>query len=300
MSCMLWIALVASLLTQCLGDGNRVRRAPCSSPDKRCFSALSVAANVTTNANTNAGGHLIDVFCAETKCPPSSFCFMGGCPCRPGYASSSSSTICDTRLPQKQANRWYTSSCPNLESTSGRTFDIDEKLESTGGENGPSSCPPHLRSCAYLCYSHDSYGVAVVPTSLWKVSQKAEGDLWRVNGGSRLDASNNDRASEHWRSFQNLDCLEKGTKLGNVIEVGAGPWTQLKGFLNIRPDLLIDSFTVWEPSAQRYMKEVASCSYATGNSLQKFDGSGLYLCICAYIHSHVHFSVYVPVFVLIL
>ena len=161
MSCMLWIALVASLLTQCLGDGNRVRRAPCSSPDKRCFSTLSVAANVTTNANINAGGYLIDVFCAETKCPPSSFCFMGGCPCRPGYASSSSSTICDTRLPQKQANRWYTSSCPNLESTSGRTFDVDEKLESTGGENGPSSCPPHLRSCAYLCYSHDSYDSSI-------------------------------------------------------------------------------------------------------------------------------------------
>ena len=151
-------------------------------------------------------------------------------------------------------------------------------LPRSGGENSHgaslSSCPPHLRSCSYLCYSHDSYGVATVPTSLWKVSQKAEADLWRSVGGSSSDSGNNDRAAEHWRSFENLSCLPKGMELGNVIEVGAGPWTQVKGFLHIRPDLQVKQFTIWEPSADRYMTEVASCSYSNGKALRKFDGSG--------------------------
>ena len=98
--------------------------------------------------------------------------------------------------------RWYTTNCPNLDtSRSHKSFDVNTELTNTGGENSKNNvngdnndgCPSHLRSCAYLCYAHDSYGVAVVPTSLWKVSQKAEADLWAVNGGSRLG-----------RDFQNL------------------------------------------------------------------------------------------------
>ena len=147
-----------------------------------------------------------------------------------------------------------------------------------GGENSPGSglrsCPSHLRSCSYLCYSHDSYGVAKVPLSLWKVSQKAEADLWQGIGGSSSESDKNDRAAEHWRSFDSLSCLPKDLDLGHVIEVGAGPWTQVKGFLHIRPDLQIQKLTIWEPSAERYMAEVASCSYRSGSTLRKFDGSG--------------------------
>ena len=79
---------------------------------------------------------------------------------------------------------------------------------------------------------------------------------------------------EHWKAFDKLSCLKPNFDLGVVIEVGAGPWTQFKGFLNIRPDLTAKEFVVWEPSADRYMKEVSSCSYKTGYSLKKWDGSG--------------------------
>jgi len=116
--------------------------------------------------------------------------------------------------------------------------------------------------------------VAAVPKSLWAHAQKAEADLWQGIGGG--DSGSNDRAAEHWRSFDSLSCLPKGMQLGTVIEVGAGPWTQLKGFLHIRPDLEIKQFTVWEPSADRYMKEVSSCSYRSGDTLRKFDGSGMH------------------------
>ena len=54
-------------------------------------------------------------------------------------------------------------------------LDVLDKYNVNSDDN--DGCPSHLRSCAYLCYAHDSYGVAVVPTSLWKVSQKAEADL---------------------------------------------------------------------------------------------------------------------------
>ena len=276
----MFLLLISLCLVQdCRGNnGNRVLKASCSTVERQCLASLTSTAFNSSVSTSDRSTDSIDVFCTRKKCPSTSFCFMGGCPCHPGYTSSSSTSICDIRLPQNQANRWYTSNCPNLESSSTTTFDMNTPLALTGGENNANTnniCPSHLRSCSYLCYAHDSYGVAAVPTSLWKVSQKAEADLWRINGGSKADSSSNDRAVEHWRSFHYFKCLERDINLGHVIEVGAGPWTQLKGFLNIRSDFVIDSFTIWEPSADRYMKEVASCSYASGKVLRKFDGSGI-------------------------
>jgi SAM-dependent methyltransferase len=89
-----------------------------------------------------------------------------------------------------------------------------------------------------------------------------------------MDAGANDRAEEHWKAFDSFHCMAHGMQLGKVIEVGAGPWTQLKGILHIRSDLVVDHFTIWEPMAKRYMSEVRSCSYRSGTSLVKVDGSG--------------------------
>jgi len=162
------------------------------------------------------------------------------------------------------------------------TFDVDWQLSDLGGEHLASTgrtCPEHLRTgsapaCAYLCFAHDTYGVAVVPKALWAVSQKAEASLWQSLGGDSRDTAANDRADEHWKAFDFLNCLPQGALLGRAIEVGAGPWTQVKGFLHIRSDLILEHLTIWEPSAERYMKEVRSCSYQSGSSLVKADGSG--------------------------
>jgi hypothetical protein len=58
-----------------------------------------------------------------------------------------------------------------------KTYDVNYSLEVIGGEftRGGSICPPHPKNCAYLCFSHETYGVAVVPNSLWSASQLHEG-----------------------------------------------------------------------------------------------------------------------------
>eukprot|EP01031_Cornospumella_fuschlensis_P033275 gene33275-40257_t len=127
-------------------------------------------------------------------------------------------------------------------------------------------CGGSLKACAYLCYAHPEYGTAVVPQALWKQAQIAEAALWASVGHVPNPATANDRAQEHWEAYQNFQILvsEKRLFLGRVVEVGAGPWTQLKGILHVRPELVVQDFTIWEPSASSYMSTVSSCSYSTG------------------------------------
>jgi hypothetical protein len=211
-------------------------------------------------------------------------------------------------------------------------MDIDTPLDQVGGEHTkikatvkssktghPSDKP--LTYTAYLCFSHPSYGTAVVPKSLWHSAQTAEGNLWQEVGKYTLTTDSNDRAVEHWKAFgmfasltkERIQAAEKtgsgsssrqlvsgavkakkakslastssttrmatstptpptgGLNLGRVIEVGAGPWTQFKGLMHVRPDLLVEEFTVWEPGASRYMKEVPSCSYRDGKALSRWE-----------------------------
>jgi len=178
--------------------------------------------------------------------------------------------MCNERL----ENPWYTKNCPNLRMVN--TLDIDLPIHLVGGEHDQHySALFEPKYCAYLCYSHHSYGTAIVPKSLWRAAQKAEGDLWRdVSSWSRTSDAN-DRAVEHWLAFDKFAVLRRGYDLGEVIEVGAGPWTQLKAVLYVRPDLVVRQFTVWEPGANRYMREVVSCSYKTGDKLLKWTGNAV-------------------------
>lgn len=83
----------------------------------------------------------------------------------------------------------YTSDCPNLIQTEGgSTINVNTPLNQLGGEHRVSSNKLPQKAvtdpvckmaagvglyyehkyCAYLCYAHPSYGVAVVPKSLCK------------------------------------------------------------------------------------------------------------------------------------
>lgn len=212
------------------------------------------------------GQSLMDFQCTQSPCNKHSICFLGDCVCKPGYIGDN----CD----EKTTNPWYSKHCPNLGMED--TIDINLSISSVGGEHDSrhdSRSEPKF--CSYLCYSHVNYGTAVVPVSLWKAAQQAEGDLWRQVGGWNTGkiGDSNDRAVEHWKAYDNFYCLQNQANLGDVIEVGAGPWTQLKGLLHVRSDLVVNSFTVWEPGASRYMKEVSSCAYKDGK-LVKWDSSG--------------------------
>jgi hypothetical protein len=200
-----------------------------------------------------------DPMCQKSKCPQNSFCFLGSCPCHPGYSGES----CETKVDIAAANPWYTKNCPNLQKSF--TVDIDAPLSEVGGEHsykrnastsssGEACIPPaHPKRCAYLCYSHPTYGTAVVPKSLWLAAQRAEGNLWAQEGQWKQTSDANDRAQEHWKAFDQFTRIPSDAKLGRVIEVGAGPWTQFKGLLYVRPDLDagVSAFTVWEPGAKR-------------------------------------------------
>lgn len=171
--------------------------------------------------------------CENPFCSGNSTCFLGYCLCNPGYGGEK----CDMKL--EPANMWYTRNCPNLSQKN--TMDISTPLERVGGEypralSGATQCTPpaNPKFCAYLCYSHNTYGTAIVPLSLWRAAQAAEGNLWAAVGGPREAHDSNDRAAEHWKAFDGFRVLAAGTRLGRVVEVGAGPWTQLKGILHIR------------------------------------------------------------------
>ena len=110
--------------------------------------------------------------------------------------------------------------------------------------------------------------MAVVPRNIWKVAQNAENQLWSHAGGND-PANANDRASEHVEGFKSFEGITKGADLGDLIEIGAGPWTQLRSILSTRPDLIVRSYTIREPGADFYMKTVKSCAYSTGR-LHKF------------------------------
>jgi len=180
------------------------------------------------------------------------------------------------------ANPWYTAYCPNLAETrkGGATYNETTPVDELGGEffsfgassTSSNACAPMINqpACAYLCYSHPHYGTAVVPKSLWKTAQKLENDLWRELGG--FGSPKDDRAREHWRGFRNFNCISD-SDLGRVIEVGAGPWTQLKGILQARPNLIVREFTVFEPGADSYVRNVQSCSYRSGK-LENWVGNG--------------------------
>eukprot|EP01041_Mallomonas_annulata_P003088 gene3088-6060_t len=203
-----------------------------------------------------------DPLCTKYECPVNSICYLGSCPCKPGYGGEN----CELHL--KIPNPWYFTNCPNLQMTD--TLDINIPLSKLGGEYDEKHSIKDPKFCSYLCYSHPNYGTAVVPLSLWKAAQLAEGNLWKQVSQWAQSSDSNDRAEEHWISFHKFVSLEHSRRLGSVIEVGAGPWTQLKGILYVRPDLIVTDFTVWEPGAKRYMEEVSSCSYKSGNKLLKW------------------------------
>jgi SAM-dependent methyltransferase len=210
--------------------------------------------------------------------------------CHPGYGPHNS---CTERL--KVANPYYTEDCPNLDRKDGNTLwplgdpgdggggggDIssgsDSSVDTTmltmrdvGGRHG---CEPALDTwnkpfiCAYLCYSHEQYGVTIVPETIWNAAQEQEGAVWKSIGG------NNDRAMEHITAFDMYkDVANK--QLGDVIEVGSGPWTQSRFLLKTLPEVesTIKSFTVYEPGANFYIANVRTCAYKNGKTLEAADG----------------------------
>lgn len=214
----------------------------CTEPRGQCIAPTYSVPDETYKINAAR-------YSCNGKCSAHSTCYLGTCLCHPGYEG----TNCDVRM--SIANPWYTADCPNLLDE----YSLDVNRTNVGGVQnckGGHSLSTGLSYCAYLCYSNVEYGTAIIPHFIWEMAQKAESSLWKASTGT------NDRWNEHFQGFANYRCLP--ASLGRVAEFGAGPWTQFRGLLMKRPDVRVESYTIIEPGADFYRKNVATCSYKTG------------------------------------
>lgn len=109
-----------------------------------------------------------------------------------------------------------------------------------------------------LCYHHPQFGVCAISNERWLSAQKAELALWKGSG-----SSTDDRADDHLQGFANYGAVPP--YLGQVLEIGCGPWTQSTFMIErLRPHVVIDGITLWEPNALEYMKQVPTCAYKSG------------------------------------
>ena len=116
------------------------------------------------------------------------------------------------------------------------------------------------------CLVNSEYGAAVIPTKRWRQAQDAEARLWATGRDGKSNAQSGDRAAEHVGYFNNYRSLP--SSLGDVAEIGAGPWTQTYFALKSRPDVHINSLTVIDPGIPGYLAAGIS-SYGNGTMLPR-------------------------------
>ena len=105
------------------------------------------------------------------------------------------------------------------------------------------------------CFFNELYGTASVSCDRWFGAQKTEQVTWDTR------ITDVDRNQAHSASFNHYDVLPKD--LGNVIEIGSGPFTQTKTI--IKKGHRIKTMTLVEPMALHYMTHVKYCFYKYGN-----------------------------------
>ena len=107
------------------------------------------------------------------------------------------------------------------------------------------------------CFYHPLYGIGEVSVERWNRAISAERALWANHRGF------NDRWDDHLAGFNNYKMLPND--LGNMIEMGCGPYTQTLSILRLRnKHVNITQLTLSDPNAKKYMTEVKQCSYKNG------------------------------------
>lgn len=114
-------------------------------------------------------------------------------------------------------------------------------------------------SCANndRCFFHPLYGIGEVSLERWEAAASAELSVWATHRGF------NDRWKDHLAGFDNYKMLPND--LGNMIEMGCGPYTQTLSILRLRnKHVNIRKLTLSDPNANEYMNQVKQCSYKNG------------------------------------
>jgi SAM-dependent methyltransferase len=95
-------------------------------------------------------------------------------------------------------------------------------------------------------------GVLSVPLERWQKAQAYERETWLVHAVNSTD----DRNLEHADRFEGYKALPK--KLGDVIELGCGPFTNLRLIL---PERTAEHITLLDPLADEYRVHHPHCPY---------------------------------------
>ena len=108
-----------------------------------------------------------------------------------------------------------------------------------------------LRSVNDIRFASE-FGILSVDDARWQAAQKYERDTWLVyNPGATSD-----RNEQHRDGFGGYAAL--GDDLGNVIELGCGPFTNLRHIIPTRTAL---SVTLLDPLIKDYMTTHPNCTY---------------------------------------
>lgn len=94
-------------------------------------------------------------------------------------------------------------------------------------------------------------GIVAVPLSRWRIAQQYEKDTWLKHNAAAVS----DRNEDHRTAFNGYAALP--SDLGNVIELGCGPFTNLR---LIMPNRTAASVTLLDPLANEYLSH-SGCQY---------------------------------------
>jgi len=101
-------------------------------------------------------------------------------------------------------------------------------------------------------------GVLSVPLERWQQAQQYERDTWLTYGLSATE----DRNAEHAALFDHYQALPE--KLGAVIELGCGPFTNVREILSRDHTTKSKVITLVDPLAKTYQEQHPNCAYKDG------------------------------------
>eukprot|EP00727_Mastigamoeba_balamuthi_P007518 m51a1_g3387 hypothetical protein (516) ;mRNA; r:505298-508846 len=132
-----------------------------------------------------------------------------------------------------------------------------EDFEFTRAKCDERTEPRHRCTHVPGCWFTEDSGTANIPRSMWQTAQEAKREYWVTS------LLTNDRARDHKEKFQNYELLPDD--LGKVLEIGPGPFTQIKWILGARDEFDVHSITLVDPNLLFYMGKTQNCAYKSGD-----------------------------------
>lgn len=210
------------------------------------------------NTNENKNEYL---FNCNGKCGKNQNCLFGKCFCKPPYSGEK---CMDKRTSPVLLNP---DGCPTI---SDRTQIKD--LNFTSYKNGCKTGGVYANSgedCATACFWQSETGITQIPKKLWTKVLENE-----FNHHTSAKAVKNSRTNENvfsepttrWLEFQegfkNWESLSN-QNLGSILEIGAGPYTQILNLLKKNPTINFRKIYLEEPNIFNYLN-LDTCTYHDG------------------------------------